>query len=150
MARLDLRKRASSGKNVVDILIDGRPLRDFVREAESESATKEGHADLAGKYGGLPWGIIATDLLLGRADGVWAVLEASQGPHRVPLLLCECGEPGCWPLMATIEMADDRVTWRDFRQPHREGWDYSKLGPFSFNRAQYLGALQEGRSPALC
>ena len=146
MARVDFRKRASADKQVVEVLIDGRSLGDVVRDAESKSASEEGHPDLAGKYDGLPWELVATDLLLGEAHGIWAVLEASQAPHRVPLLLCECGEPGCWPLVATIEVREDRVIWRDFRQPHRKQWDYSKLGPFSFDRSQYVGALREARS----
>lgn len=128
----------------VEIVIDGKPLMDYVRDAESASATKEGHPNLAGKYSGLPWEVIPTDLPLGQATGIWRVLEASQG-ERVPVLVCDCGEPGCWPLMATIEITADRVTWSDFRQPHRRDWDHSRLGPFSFDKAQYFTALEDAR-----
>lgn len=144
MAHVAFRKHATPDAVTVEILIDGKLLTDNVRDAESESATKEGHPDLAGKYSGLPWEVIPTDLLLGQATGIWRVLEANQG-ERVPVLICDCGEPGCWPLVATIEVTDDRVTWSDFRQPHRKHWDHSRLGPFSFDRTQYLAALHEAR-----
>jgi hypothetical protein len=146
VAQVVFRKRASEGKAYIEILIDGRLLRDLARDAESESAAQEGHPNLAGKYGGLPWEVITTGLLLGESTGIWAVLEPSQRPHRVPLLLCECGEPGCWPLIATIDVTGDGVIWQDFTQPHRRNWDHSKLGPFTFRRAEYLVALGEARA----
>jgi hypothetical protein len=138
------RKHATPDAVTVEILVDGRLLTDHVRDAESESATREGNPDLAGKYGGLPWETIPTGLLLGEATGIWRVLETDQG-DRVPVLICECREPGCWPLMATIEVTADRVTWSDFRQPYRKHWDHSTLGPFSFDKSQYLTALEEAR-----
>lgn len=144
MAHVAFRKVKTNDRETVEILVDGKLLIDLVREAESESAAKEGRPKLAGKYGGLPWKIVATDLLLGEATGIWGA-QGNQGPHRVPLLLCDCGEPGCWPLLASVELTEDRVTWRDFRQPHRRDWDYSKLGPFSFDRIQYLTAIEEAR-----
>jgi hypothetical protein len=125
------------GGAVVDILIDERPLREFVRDAELGCAAAEGHPELAGKYEGLPSEVLATDLLVGRPSGIWAVLEAAQGAGRIPLLVCECGEAGCWPLMTTLEITNESVFWRDFRQPHRRSWDYKKLGPFTFARTQY-------------
>jgi hypothetical protein len=48
-------------------------------------------------------------------------------------------------LIASIDVTPDRVTWSNFRQPHRPKWDHSRLGPFSFDRAQYLAALEEAR-----
>ncbi len=147
VAQVAFRKHATADSVSVEILLDGTLLTDYVRDAELASATKDGQPQLAGKYGGLPWKVIATDLLLGEASGIWKLLEANQG-KRVPLLLCECGEPGCWPLMATIEVSAEHVTWSDFRQPHRKGWDHSKLGPFTFDRAQYLGALEAARHSA--
>jgi len=85
---------------------------------------------------------------MGEAFGIWGVLERAQAKHRVPLLVCDCGEPGCWPLMATVEVTDHEVVWRDFRQPHREKWDYTALGPFTFDRAEYARALDQARSDA--
>jgi hypothetical protein len=140
------RTRGSGTSAIIDIFIDERPLRDFARDAELGWAAAEGHPELAGKYDGLPSEVLATDLLVGRPSGIWAVLEAAQSAGRVPLLVCECGEAGCWPLMATLEITNESVVWRNFRQPHRASWDYKKLGPFTFARTQYLAALGRARS----
>lgn len=138
-------KIAAAGSELLEIRVDGRPLVELVREAEAECASQEGHPDLAGKYAGLPWETLATNLLLGEVSGIWGVLEANQPQGRVPLLICDCGEPGCWPLMASVDVTLDRVTWRDFRQPHRPHWVYKKLGPFSFDLSQYRAALEKAR-----
>lgn len=66
-------------------------------------------------------------------------------PHlwgdQVPVLGCNCGEQGCWPLLAHVAVDDETVTWSGFRQPHRPGWDYSGFGPFVFDRAEYERAV---------
>ena len=65
------------------------------------------------------------------------------GPEDKSVLLdCECGSPGCWSLMATVTLTDDEVTWTDFEQVHRGGWDYGQLA-FVFERGQYGAALIE-------
>ena len=64
------------------------------------------------------------------------------GRHdKVVLLGCECGEWGCWPLLATVELTEATVTWQDFEQPYRKSRDYSGFGPFEFDRHEYLSAL---------
>ncbi len=65
----------------------------------------------------------------------------AMGP-RTPVLGCECGEWGCWPLMAQITVTPDGVTWDSFEQPHRKTRDYTAFGPFQFDRRQYDGALR--------
>ena len=60
-----------------------------------------------------------------------------------PLLACECGEVGCWPLLARITLTGDFVIWSHFRQPHRPTRDYSALGPFMFDREQYDAAVDD-------
>ena len=67
----------------------------------------------------------------------------SDGDGRSYVLMCECGEPGCWPLAARVTLSDQTVTWADFRQPHRPQWSYEGLGPFVFERGQYESALAE-------
>ena len=50
---------------------------------------------------------------------------------------CECGEPGCWPLMAHITVRDQEVLGGSFEQPHRrDKWTYD-----DFDRSQYEAAL---------
>jgi hypothetical protein len=34
--------------------------------------------------------------------------------ERVPLLGCDCGEWGCWPLVATVRSESGTVTWSEF------------------------------------
>lgn len=146
MHHVTFRKRRATGGQVIDLLIDDHHLRDLVRYVELPSATTDGQADIAGKYESLPGEVLTTGLFEGQAAGIWAVLEAHQSRGRVPLLVCECGEAGCWPLMATVDVTGDTVIWRDFRQPHRKGWSYGGLGPFTFERSQYFAALEWARS----
>ena len=72
-------------------------------------------------------------------------LGHASGPdsRRVPLLGCECGEWGCWPLLAEIVADARKVVWTNFEQPHRPARDYSEFGPFHFTRADYDRALAE-------
>ncbi|PZS29673.1 MAG: hypothetical protein DLM58_15100 [Pseudonocardiales bacterium] len=35
----------------------------------------------------------------------------------------------------------DTVTWTEFAQDHRPGWDYFGFGPFVFDRLQYERAI---------
>ena len=125
---------------VVQLIIDGRDLRECVETVELPFAAADGQAQLAGKYEGL------------RADGLLApgrhllgapvpYLQGTGDDERVTLLACECGEPGCWPLVARVRLTGDVVEWSDFEQPHRPNWSYAALGPFRFARAQYETAL---------
>ena len=53
----------------------------------------------------------------------------AMGP-KTPVLGCECGEWGCWPLMARITATAELVTWDCFEQRHRISRDYTVSGPF--------------------
>jgi hypothetical protein len=59
------------------------------------------------------------------------------------LLACDCGDWGCWPLMARITVTERSVTWDAFEQPHRSTRDYTGFGPFRFDRRRYDAALQD-------
>lgn len=125
---------AQSTYDVARLVINGRDLVDLVATFERGFA-----GELAGKYEPLP----ANDLvapsrhLLGEPQRLYQYAEG-----RVALLGCECGESGCWPFVARIEVGDDRVTWRDFAQPHRPQWSYTGFGPFVFDRAAYEAAFR--------
>jgi hypothetical protein len=116
VAHVASRKLSAPDSETVAILVDGTPLTDLVREAESESAAEEGHPDLAGKYASLPWESLASNLLLGEATGVWSVLDGNQSRRRIPLLLCECDEPGCWSLIASIDVTPDLAALEEARR----------------------------------
>ena len=123
------------------LLVDARDLRDRVRE--HEAALGE---ELAGRYGYLPAGEVLPPArhLLGEPAARYSGTDG-----RTYLLICDCGDPGCWPLEARVTAAAETVTWSGFRQPHRPAWSYEDLGPFTFERGQYEGALRDGAASLL-
>ena len=125
----------------IDFEVNGRDLRDIVREIESPFAEAEGHPQLAGQYTGLPASHLLppSQHLFGQPTGAYGYTA------KVTLLQCSCGEPGCWPLLARVTTTADAVVWSEFEQPHRRGrWSYEKLGPFVFDRRQYERAIETG------
>jgi hypothetical protein len=143
MNRLELKIISAGQAEEVRLLVDGVDLFERVRGVERAHAEREGHPRLAGAYAALPaaavlppsrhlWG---EDALLGCRDGT------------VALGICDCGEPGCWPLLARVTVDEARVTWSEFRQPHRGPsaraghWTYESFGPFVFERDAYQHAL---------
>ena len=124
---------------VARILVNGKDLAELAAEIERPFASAEGHSEIAGQYQGLAWHEVAAPSrhLLGEplADTIADV------NGRVTLLRCACGEAGCWPLVARIEIEDETVRWSNFAQPHRPSWKYDSLGPFTFDRREYEAAL---------
>jgi hypothetical protein len=118
------------------ILVNGRRLEALAREVELPFAKAEGSPDLAGDYSPLALTDIRSDPshFLGTPVATWF-----QESDTV-LMGCPCGDWGCWPLTAKVEVVDGGVRWHTFRNGHRD-WDLSALGPFDFDRAQYEAAL---------
>jgi len=118
-------------------IVNGVELRELAAEAEGPAAAAEGQTALAGSYAGLH---DSDDLLwpsrhfLGQPHLEWF------GDGDTVLLGCTCGEWGCWPLTARVEVDDAVIRWSGFRNGYRD-WDLSALGPFVFDRAQYEAAL---------
>ncbi|MCX4775443.1 hypothetical protein [Streptomyces sp. NBC_01264] len=132
--RFDCNPRGDGGPLVVVPHIDGAPLTGLIDGFEI-SAKMEPAGDA---YGGLIPAFFRfgpmQDHFLGRST-------SAMGP-KTPVLGCECGEWGCWPLMARITATANLVTWDAFEQPHRETRDYMPFGPFRFDRHQYDDALR--------
>jgi hypothetical protein len=130
----------------IEIEINGESLVAKLKAFEMPLAQAEGSPKIAGGYSGLP----ASSYMLPSKHFFSEQAHPETREGRVELLLCGgCGEIGCWPMLARIEITEDRVTWSDFRQPHRTGrrksavWDYAQFGPFVFERAQYEAALRQ-------
>ena len=107
------------GARMALVRVDGRPLLDLIREVETPIATAAGQPQLAGAYDYLNSAsvIFPSRHLLGEAaDSLLAYGD------KVSVLECECGCPGCWPLLIRITVTDNMVVWSDFQQPHRENW----------------------------
>lgn len=117
--------------------VDGVGLDQLV--ADFERAT--GYTDPAGGYGGLVpshfrFGSLSS-YFLGREE---PVVGDEQG--EIYVLSCECGEVGCWSLIAYVRLNQDKVVWDGFTQPHRPRRKYASFGPFEFERAQYERAVE--------
>jgi hypothetical protein len=118
-------------------VVDGTPLPEIITAFEREQ-----HFEPAGGYGGLipewfKYGAL-DHYFLGdfEKDSYFARLK------RVYLLGCQCGEVGCWPLMARIRAEGESVVWDSFEQPHRKDRDYSGFGPFVFDLRQYREVVE--------
>jgi hypothetical protein len=134
--------RGPTGGAEVRLLVDDRDLAELVREVELPHARAEGAPGIAGAYAGLAPSQLSGGLRRHFFGGDGSDLAC--GPRDKTVLLgCDCGEPGCWPLMARIEVDGDVVVWSDFEQPHRHGWTYDGLGPLRFAREQYEAALAD-------
>jgi hypothetical protein len=112
--------------------IDGIRLTEIVHDFE----LSKGYLP-AGAYGGLiPW-----FFNFGPLDQHYEG-RGFCAPQAV-VLGCECGEWGCWPLLASVTADAGSVTWSEFSQSHRPGWDYEAMGTFRFDRLQFDSAVQD-------
>jgi hypothetical protein len=130
----------------IRVRINGHDLADLVQVVELPFAEAEGAPEIAGAYAGLPPGKgICPPSRHFYGEPAWEVYDYG---GRTQVLQCDCGEPGCWPLVCRIELTDDQVVWSGFEQPHRASergrsrWTYETFGPFHFERRQYETALE--------
>jgi hypothetical protein len=139
-------RRAGSHRELC-IFINDTDFIELLRDHELAHAAREGHPEIAGAYDWLPLSPETPgtrEHFFGRPAS-----PAYNYDDKIALLECDCGSPGCWPLLCRIVVDDDRVLWTDFEQPHRSpdhasgGWTYHDFGPFVFARADYERALSE-------
>lgn len=130
---LELRAVTVDGLVEVVPYVDGRSLVDVVGRFESA----RGYSP-AGAYGGL----VPAFFRYGDAAHQWYGRGRVPAGGRAWVLACDCHEAGCWPFEVAVAADATTVTWRDLTQPFRPEWDYSALGPFTFDRAQYNDAVR--------
>jgi hypothetical protein len=124
------------GRHSIMPCVDAVPFAELIESYEMENGFEP-----VGGYGGL----IPESFDYGRLDQYF--LGQTREPSfwtdigGVYLLGCQCGEVGCWPLECRIELTEQEVIWREFRQPHRPLRDYSRFGPLLFSRANYERTL---------
>jgi hypothetical protein len=139
--RISFTVQTFEGATAVMPVVDRTPLSEMISAFEREQ-----HFEPAGGYGGLipewfRYGALDRYFLGDfEEDSYFARLE------RVYVLGCQCGEVGCWPLLARISVGNVSVTWDSFQQPHRKERDYSSFGPIVFDAQQYREAIAALRS----
>lgn len=127
----------SSGATTIVPVIDGVTLIDLITAYEAA----RGYDDPLGGY----CGIIPEYMQYGPIDDYFLARGASlcRQPDGAQYMLgCQCGEVGCWPLMATIRSTPSILEWSGFHNPCRDTRDYSGFGPFVFERLAYERAAQ--------
>ncbi len=118
------------------IVVNGMSLIELLREYEMPFAKAEGAEHRAGDYINIVRESLH-NMLLNPTPPVVG------DPKKIELLTCSCGSPGCWPMLVKIMETENSVIWSDFEQPHRkETWDYTKFGPFEFEKEQYYQAIE--------
>ncbi|WP_432180886.1 hypothetical protein [Streptomyces sp. NBC_00063] len=132
--RFECQRRGDGGALVIVPRIDGAPLTELIDGFEIAT----GMQPAGDAYGGLIPEFFRFGPML---DHFFGQSTNAMGP-KTPVLGCECGEWGCWPLMVRITTTADLVTWDAFEQPHRTTCDYTAFGPFHFDRRQYDDALR--------
>jgi hypothetical protein len=133
--QFDCHHRNDLGVLEVVPCVDGIPLTELIDRFETDAGMKPA----GGAYGGL----IPRFFRFGPMEDHFHGRSTSATGPKTPLLGCECGEWGCWPLMASITVTAGLVIWDSFGQPHRTTRDYTAFGPFQFGRRQYDGALRD-------
>lgn len=119
-------------------IINGVALLDKVTDIELPYAIIEGYPGIAGAYNHQ-----IAQKLYGQifCEKIYELYN----PHTT-LLTCECFEDGCWSLLGECKDTGDEVVWRNFRQNHRDKWDYAALGEFHFDKRQYNNELVKLKS----
>ncbi len=137
-----------------DILVNGRPFLEQVRDFEQPFADAEGHPNIAGSYTPV---LFWRDFFNAFADDLQGKggYPSESGGLWIALFECVCLSPGCWPLMVDLMVEPEHVIWQQFMQPHRRGqssyqplWDYSGFGPFTFDRAVFEAEIGKLRTLA--
>jgi len=125
-------------------LINGVPLLDIVERYERQAAENTGN-----KYNGAGYTYQFSIELYCQLQE-----KSSCASNDEPvLMICNCLEEGCWPLLVTISETDVSIKWSNFHNSHMSGkeerpWDYSCFPTYEFEKKAYYNALEKLRSIA--
>ena len=121
-------------RDFLDFVVDGQSLFDVVgRKLDSVSC--------------LAW-FPAIDESVRQAERLLLRQPAELADGRRSLYVCgECGDLGCGAITVVVQEDGDKIVWSEFgRQNDRdEELDrFDDVGPFVFNKNQYVQILEEG------
>lgn len=130
VARAELPWLAPGEIQVVDFVLDGRDLRDWLAPVERAERGE------AGGYLGHRVGVDVRGLL----EGTLPLEDHEEYDGRTVLLGCTCGIVDCGPLCVRIEREPGWVFWRDIVRARGPFFDYGDLS-FRFAQSTYAAAI---------
>ena len=115
---------------VVYIYINGKEIRDILKEQEMKYVDEPEHA---GAYGHMT----AYELYLELAE---ALIPGSYANEDGAYIVCcsDCGEAGSWSAPVTVEQDRNYIYWKRFEHDHRD-WKYDIS--YVFDRTEYMEEL---------
>ena len=95
----------------LNIYIDNENIIEHIKRYE-----KQFEPQIAGGYEGLNINFLQNidEHLLGELNEN----DLFNYDGKTQILGCNCGEPGCWPLLVKIMVNDEIIVWSEFTQPH--------------------------------
>lgn len=126
---------------ILNIFVNNENLVDLIKEFEMQH-----DPSIAGRYEGLS--IYSIYNLKEHFTGRLNENDVFNYQGKTQIIGCNCGEPGCWPLLVKIIEEDEKIIWSEFEQPYRAKesaggyWNYSNFKSFEFIKNQYEEQLQ--------
>lgn len=125
--------------SVISIYVNDESLIEHMKRYEAQF-----EPEIAGLYEGL--NIDLVDHIEAHFTGRLQEDDIFNYEGKTLVLGCNCGLPGCWPLLVKITETGDSIIWSHFEQPHRTEdsaggyWDYSNF-PLHFHKREYIEQL---------
>ncbi|MGQ8874428.1 hypothetical protein [Paenibacillus sp. TSA_86.1] len=132
--------------SVITIYVNNESLVERMKRYEAQF-----ESEIAGLYEGL--NIELVDHIEAHFTGRLQEDDIFNYEGKTLVLGCNCGLPGCWPLLVKITETDDSIIWSQFEQPHRTEdsaggyWDYSTFPSFHFRKKDYIEQLNNISRP---